>query len=170
MLKRVMGKAGFATLQDASGRIQLRVSVDAIGEAATTPSSILDLGDIVGAEGTLVQDRTELTVKVERGGLLTKILRPLPEKFHGMTDPEQKYRQRYVDLITDEDGAGRFVARSKALSSIRHFMDEHGFIEVETPMLHAIPGGANASRSSRTTTRSTSRCSCASRPSCISSG
>jgi len=145
MLKRVMGKASFATLQDASGRIQLRVSVDAIGEVDYGYFKHFDLGDIVGAEGLLFKTKTgELTVKVERLRLLTKSLRPLPDKFHGLADAEDKYRQRYVDLITDETARARFAARSKALSSIRRFMVEHGFMEVETPMLHPIPGGANA--------------------------
>ena len=145
MLKRVMGKASFATLQDASGRIQLRVSVDGIGEVDYGHFKHFDLGDIVGAEGLLFKTKTgELTVKVERLRLLTKSLRPLPDKFHGLADAEDKYRQRYVDLITDETARARFAARSKALSSIRRFMVEHGFMEVETPMLHPIPGGANA--------------------------
>ncbi len=145
MLKRVMGKASFATLQDATGRIQLRVSVDAIGDAEYGFFKHFDLGDIVGAEGMLFKTKTgELTVKVEKLRLLTKSLRPLPDKFHGLADAEDKYRQRYVDLITDEAARARFVARSKTLSSIRRFMVEHGFMEVETPMLHPIPGGANA--------------------------
>jgi lysyl-tRNA synthetase class 2 len=145
MLKRVMGKASFATLQDATGRIQLRVSVDAVGDEVYAEFKHFDLGDIVGAEGTLFKTRTdELTVKVDRLRLLTKSLRPLPDKFHGLADAEDKYRQRYVDLITDDAARARFVARSKALSSIRRFMVEHGFMEVETPMLHPIPGGANA--------------------------
>jgi len=145
MLKRVMGKASFATLQDVTGRIQLRVAVDAVGDEAYAQFKHLDLGDIVGAEGTLFKTKTgELTVHVTRLRLLTKSLRPLPDKFHGLADAEQKYRQRYVDLITDETARARFVARSKALSSIRRFMVEHGFMEVETPMLHPIPGGANA--------------------------
>ena len=145
MLKRVMGKASFATLQDATGRIQLRVSVDAIGETDYGFFKHFDLGDIVGAEGLLFKTKTgELTVKVDKLRLLTKSLRPLPDKFHGMADAEDKYRQRYVDLITDETARARFAARSKTLSSIRRFMVEHGFMEVETPMLHPIPGGANA--------------------------
>ena len=145
MLKRIMGKASFATLQDATGRIQLFVTQDALGEEAYDAFKHLDLGDIVGAEGTLFKTRTgELSVRVSSLRLLTKSLRPLPDKFHGMADQEQKYRQRYVDLITDEAARARFVARSKALSSIRRFMVEHGFMEVETPMLHPIPGGANA--------------------------
>ncbi|HZW73943.1 MAG TPA: lysine--tRNA ligase, partial [Caldimonas sp.] len=145
MLKRVMGKACFATLQDMSGRIQLYVTLDAVGAEALDAFKHWDLGDIVGATGTLFKTKTgELTVQVTRLRLLTKSLRPLPDKFHGLADAEQKYRQRYVDLITDETARARFVARSKALSSIRRFMVEHGFIEVETPMLHPIPGGANA--------------------------
>lgn len=145
MLKRVMGKASFCTLQDATGRIQLRVTVDNVGAEVYEAFKHWDLGDILGAEGTLMRTKTgELTVAVTTLRLLTKSLRPLPDKFHGMTDQEQKYRQRYVDLITDEDSRVRFVARSKAVSSIRNFMVEHGFLEVETPMLHPIPGGANA--------------------------
>ncbi|HLL11775.1 MAG TPA: lysine--tRNA ligase, partial [Rubrivivax sp.] len=150
MLKRLMGKAAFCTLQDGSmgaksGRIQLRVSVDAVGSEVYEQFKHWDLGDIIGCVGTLFVTKTgELTIKATELRLLTKSLRPLPDKFHGMTDQEQKYRQRYVDLITDETARSRFVARSKAVSSIRSFMVEHGFLEVETPMLHPIPGGANA--------------------------
>lgn len=145
MLKRVMGKACFATLQDASGRIQLYVTQDAVGAEALADFKGWDLGDIVACEGTLFRTKTgELSVKATAIRLLVKSLRPLPDKFHGMTDQEQKYRQRYVDLMTDEHARARFVARSKAVSSIRNFMVEHGFLEVETPMLHPIPGGANA--------------------------
>ena len=145
MLKRVMGKASFCTLQDGTGRIQLFVTRDALGEAAYDAFKHWDLGDILGAEGTLFKTKTgELSVRVSTLRLLTKSLRPLPDKFHGMADQEQKYRQRYVDLITDEDARVRFAARSKAISSIRQFMVEHAFMEVETPMLHPIPGGANA--------------------------
>jgi lysyl-tRNA synthetase, class II len=145
MLKRVMGKASFCTLQDATGRIQLRVSKDSVGDDVYNAFRHWDLGDILGAEGTLFRTRTEeLTIQVTTLRLLTKSLRPLPDKFHGMTDQEQKYRHRYVDLVTDEDARVRFAARSKAVSSIRQFMVEHGFLEVETPMLHPIPGGANA--------------------------
>ena len=150
MLKRVMGKAAFATLQDGSfgtthGRIQLYVTQDALGPEQLDTFKHWDLGDIVGCEGVLFRTKTgELSVKASSLRLLTKSLRPLPDKFHGMTDQEQKYRQRYVDLITDETARARFVARSKAVSSIRNFMVEHQFLEVETPMLHPIPGGANA--------------------------
>ena len=150
MLKRVMGKASFATIQDGSlgevgGRIQLYVTRDAVGEDLYAAFKHWDLGDILGAEGTLMKTKTgELSVKVTGLRLLTKSLRPLPDKFHGMADQEQKYRQRYVDLITDEQARKRFVARSKAVSGLREFMVSHGFLEVETPMLHPIPGGANA--------------------------
>jgi lysyl-tRNA synthetase class 2 len=145
MLKRIMGKACFGTLQDGSGRLQVYLTQDAVGAEALAAFKHGDLGDILGCEGTLFRTRTgELTVKATAVRLLTKSLRPLPDKFHGMADQEQKYRQRYVDLITDEQARARFVARSKAVSSIRNFMVEHGFLEVETPMLHPIPGGANA--------------------------
>ena len=150
MLKRVMGKAAFATLQDGSfgathGRIQLYVTQDAVGADQLAAFKHWDLGDILGCEGVLFRTKTgELSVKATRVRLLTKSLRPLPDKFHGMTDQEQKYRQRYVDLITDETARSRFVARSKAVSAIRSFMVQHSFLEVETPMLHPIPGGANA--------------------------
>ena len=150
MLKRVMGKASFATLQDGSlgetgGRIQLYVTRDAVGEAVYADFKRWDLGDIIAARGTLMKTRTgELSIKVTELRLLTKSLRPMPDKFHGVADQELKYRQRYLDLMTDEAARRRFVARSKAISSIRSFMVEHGFLEVETPMLHPIPGGANA--------------------------
>lgn len=150
MLKRVMGKASFATLQDASGpqadgRIQLFLTKDALGEDAYAAFKHYDLGDILGAEGTLFKTRTgELSVKVTSLRLLTKSLRPLPDKFHGLADQETKYRQRYVDLIMNEDTRRTFRARTAAMSSIRRFMGEHGFMEVETPMLHVIPGGAAA--------------------------
>ena len=150
MLKRVMGKASFCTLQDGSmgptdGRIQLFITKDALGDAPYEAFKHWDLGDIIGAAGTLFKTKTgELSVRVSSLRLLTKSLRPLPDKFHGLADQEQKYRQRYVDLITDAEARSRFLARSKAISSIRQFMVEHHFMEVETPMLHPIPGGANA--------------------------
>jgi lysyl-tRNA synthetase class 2 len=145
MLKRVMGKASFATIQDSTGRIQAYVTRDAIGEEAYADFKRWDLGDIVGIEGALFRTRTgELSIKVSAARMLTKSLRPLPDKFHGMADQEQKYRQRYVDLITDEDARKRFTARSRAVSALREFMVKNDFLEVETPMLHPIPGGANA--------------------------
>lgn len=145
MLKRVMGKASFATVQDQSGRIQVYVTRDAVGEQAYAAFKHWDLGDIVGAEGKLFKTRTgELSLHVTTIRLLTKSLRPMPDKFHGVADQEVKYRQRYVDLMTDEEARKRFVARSRAISGIRDFMVRHDFLEVETPMLHPIPGGANA--------------------------
>ena len=145
MLKRVMGKASFATLQDSTGRIQVYVTRDAIGEENYALFKHWDLGDIVAAEGTVFKTKTgELSIHATRVRLLTKSLRPLPDKFHGMQDQETKYRQRYVDLITDEAARKRFTARSKAVSGVRDFMVKHDFLEVETPMLHPIPGGANA--------------------------
>ena len=145
MLKRVMGKASFATLQDQSGRIQIYVTRDQIGEDVYAAFKHWDLGDIVAAEGTVFKTRTgELSIHATSIRLLTKSLRPMPDKFHGVADQEVKYRQRYVDLMTDEGARKRFVARSKAISGIRDFMVQHDFLEVETPMLHPIPGGANA--------------------------
>ncbi len=145
MLKRVMGKASFATLQDSSGRIQLYVTRDDVGEETYARFKHWDLGDIVAAEGRIFKTKTgELSIHATSVRLLTKSLRPLPDKFHGMADQEQKYRQRYVDLITDESARDRFKARSKAVSALREFMVSHDFLEVETPMLHPIPGGANA--------------------------
>jgi lysyl-tRNA synthetase class 2 len=145
MLKRVMGKASFATLQDSTGRFQIYVTRDAVGEAVYAAFKHWDLGDIVAAEGHLFKTRTgELSIHATSVRLLTKSLRPMPDKFHGIHDQEVKYRQRYVDLMTDEAARKRFVARSKAVSGIREFMVAHDFLEVETPMLHPIPGGANA--------------------------
>lgn len=145
MLKRVMGKASFATVQDATGRIQAYVTRDAVGEEVYADFKKWDLGDIIAVEGQLMKTKTgELSIKATKIRLLTKSLRPMPDKFHGMADLEQKVRQRYVDLMTDEEARKRFVARSKAVAGIRDFMVEHGFLEVETPMLHPIPGGANA--------------------------
>ncbi len=145
MLKRVMGKASFATVQDLSGRIQLYVSNDGTGEAVHAAFKHWDIGDIVGARGTLFKTRTgELTINVRELRLLTKSLRPLPEKFHGLTDTEQKVRSRYLDLITNERTRWVFAARSRLVASIRNYMTGHGFLEVETPMMHPIPGGASA--------------------------
>ena len=145
VLKRVMGKASFATLQDSSGRMQVYVKGEDIGTDVYEDFKHWDLGDIVGAEGHVFKTKTgELSVHVTRIRMLTKSLRPLPDKFHGIHDQEIKYRQRYIDLITDDTSRQRFVARSKAVSGIRDFMVQHGFLEVETPMLHPIPGGANA--------------------------
>ena len=145
MLKRVMGKASFATLQDSTGRIQIYVTRDDVGEEIYADFKHWDLGDIVACEGKLFKTRTgELSIHASSIRMLTKSLRPMPDKFHGVHDQEIKYRQRYVDLMTDETARKRFVARSKAVSGIREFMVQHSFLEVETPMLHPIPGGANA--------------------------
>jgi lysyl-tRNA synthetase class 2 len=150
MLKRVMGKASFATLQDASfgpsgGRIQVYIKTDDVGEEVHQSFKHWDLGDIVAATGKLFRTRTgELSIHASSIRLVTKSLRPLPDKFHGVADQEVKYRQRYVDLITDVDARQRFANRSKAVSCMRSFMVENNFLEVETPMLHPIPGGANA--------------------------
>ena len=145
MLKRVMGKASFATLQDSTGRIQIYVTRDDVGEDIYADFKHWDLGDIVACEGKLFKTRTgELSIHASSIRMLTKSLRPMPDKFHGVHDQEIKYRQRYIDLMTDETARKRFVARSKAVSGIREFMVQHNFLEVETPMLHPIPGGANA--------------------------
>ncbi|HKB60637.1 MAG TPA: lysine--tRNA ligase [Gallionellaceae bacterium] len=145
MLKRVMGKASFATVQDMSGRIQLFISVGDAGEAAHEAFKHYDLGDILGATGVLFKTKTgELSVRVGELRLLTKALRPLPEKFRGLTDQEQKYRQRYVDLITNEETRRVFTVRSKVIQAIREYFMGHGYLEVETPMMHVIPGGASA--------------------------
>ncbi|MCB5206908.1 lysine--tRNA ligase [Methylovorus mays] len=145
MLKRVMGKASFATLQDKSGRIQLFISKESIGEALYDAFKKWDMGDILAARGVVFKTKTgELSIKVSELRLLTKSLRPLPEKFHGLSDQETKYRQRYVDLIVSDDTRQTFIARSKIVAAIRSFMLGNEFLEVETPMLHPIPGGASA--------------------------
>lgn len=145
VLKRVMGKASFATIQDMSGRIQLYIAIDSAGAETQTAFKHYDLGDILGAEGTLFRTRTgELSVRVTTLRLLTKSLRPMPEKFHGLADQEQKYRQRYLDLITNENSRNVFIARSRIIQSIRESLVARGYLEVETPMMHPIPGGAAA--------------------------
>ncbi len=145
MLKRVMGKASFATIQDRSGRIQLFISKDNLGEEVYEDFKHWDMGDILGAEGVVFKTKTgELSIKVSQLRLLTKSLRPLPEKFHGLADQEMKYRQRYVDLMVSEETRNTFLARGKIISAIRQFMLQNEFLEVETPMLHPIPGGAAA--------------------------
>jgi len=145
ILKRVMGKASFATIQDMSGHIQLYITNDITGESVHAAFKHFDLGDILGVHGTLFITKSgELTVRVKNLRLLTKSLRPLPEKFHGLTDQEQKYRQRYLDLISNEDTRKVFLTRSKIIQSIRVFFEKRGYLEVETPMMHPIPGGAAA--------------------------
>ncbi|HDL5699333.1 TPA: lysine--tRNA ligase [Mannheimia haemolytica] len=146
MLKRVMGKASFFTIQDVSGAIQLYVARDNLSDSVYEEKvSLWDLGDIVGVEGALFKTKTgELTVRCSEVQLLTKSLRPLPDKHHGLTDLETRYRQRYLDLISNEESRRTFMIRSQVVSGIRKFFLERDFIEVETPMLQVIPGGAAA--------------------------
>ena len=143
--KRVMGKASFMRLRDQTGDIQLFAERDVLPEGVYQAFKQWDLGDIVGGEGTLFKTRTgELTVKLDALRLLTKSLRPLPEKFHGLTDQEQRYRQRYVDLITSPESRELFRLRTRIVRYIREYFEDAGFIEVETPMMQVIPGGATA--------------------------
>ncbi|MBT2969560.1 MAG: lysine--tRNA ligase [gamma proteobacterium symbiont of Ctena orbiculata] len=146
MSRRVMGKASFAHLQDMSGRIQLFVQRDALEEGLyNSQFKKWDIGDIIGAEGLLFKTKTgELSVKVDTLRLLTKALRPLPEKFHGLSDQEIRYRQRYVDLIMNEASRMTFQMRTRIVQFVRNFLDQRGFLEVETPMMQVIPGGATA--------------------------
>ncbi len=145
MLKRVMGKASFATLQDMSGRVQIYVNDEGVSSETHEAFKHWDIGDIVCATGSVFKtNKGELSVKASTIRLLSKALRPLPEKFHGMTDIEQRYRQRYLDLITSEQSANVFIVRSKMLQAIRDFFVARRYLEVETPMMHAIPGGAAA--------------------------
>lgn len=145
MAKRVMGKASFVQLQDMSGRIQLYLQRDELPAGVYEEFKGWDLGDIVGAGGVLFKTKTgELSVKADSLSLLTKSLRPLPEKYHGLTDTEQRYRQRYVDLIMNQDVRELFRCRSAIIDYIRKYFMERDFLEVETPMMQAIPGGATA--------------------------
>ena len=145
MLKRVMGKASFATLRDASGSLQIFVSDGDTGAEAHAAFKHYDIGDIIGLEGELFRTRTgELTARARSLRLLTKSLRPLPEKWHGLTDQETKYRQRYVDLIVNEDTRRVFQTRSRVVNALRDFLAGERYLEVETPMMQPIPGGATA--------------------------
>ncbi len=146
MLKRVMGKASFAQLQDSTGRIQLFVTRDELAEGFYNEQfKKWDIGDIIGAKGTLFKTQTgELSIRVSDIRLLTKSLRPLPEKFHGLSDQETIYRQRYVDLIMNKTSRDVFKRRSAIITYIRNFFIEHSYLEVETPMMQVIPGGATA--------------------------
>lgn len=145
LAKRIMGKASFARLRDMSGDIQLFVQKNALGEDQYEEFKNWDLGDILGAEGTVFKTKTgELSIKVEKVRLLVKSLRPLPEKFHGLSDQETRYRQRYVDLIMHESTRAAFRLRSAIIAHIREFFNRRGFLEVETPMMQPIPGGATA--------------------------
>lgn len=145
MTRRLMGKASFAHLQDMSGRIQLYIARDHLPEGIYAEFKTWDLGDIIGASGTVFRTQTgELSIKVDELRLLSKSLHPLPDKFHGLTDQEQRFRQRYLDLLVNEESRRVFQIRSRVISEIRQFLDSHGFMEVETPMMQPQPGGAVA--------------------------
>ncbi|MDD5216078.1 MAG: lysine--tRNA ligase [Methylococcales bacterium] len=146
MTRRIMGKASFSHLQDMSGQLQVYVARDNLPEGVYNDQfKKWDIGDILGAEGVLFKTQTgELSVKVDSIRLLTKALRPLPEKFHGIADQEIKYRQRYLDLIMSQESRNTFLIRSKVVGYIRNFLTERAFLEVETPMMQVIPGGATA--------------------------
>ena len=145
MLKRPMGKASFATVQDATGQIQLYLNNKGVSQEVLDAFNHWDMGDIIGAEGTLFKtNHGELTVRVSQIRLLSKSLRPLPDKHKGLSDQETKYRQRYVDLIANADSRDVFIKRSKIIQAVRNFMVSEQYLEVETPMMHPIPGGATA--------------------------
>lgn len=145
MTRRVMGKASFVHLQDMAGRIQLYIRQDDVTQAVYDAFKQWDLGDIIGAEGDLFKTKTgELSVKVKHIILLTKAIRPLPDKFHGLTDQETRYRQRYLDLIANEETRHTFKTRSKIIDAIRKFLEERDYLEVETPMMQILAGGAAA--------------------------
>jgi len=142
---RAMGKSQFVKILDQQGMIQLFVRKDTLGEEAYTAFKKLDLGDIIGAKGTLFKTKAgEISIQVDQVVLLSKALRPLPEKWHGLTDPEQVYRQRYLDLIVNPESRKRLLQRSKIVSLVRRFLDDRQFIEVETPVLQSVAGGAAA--------------------------
>ena len=145
MSKRGMGKVVFADLQDGAGRIQLFVKIDEVGEEALAAFKKYDIGDIVGVEGEVFRTRMgEISIRAKSILLLSKSLRPLPEKFHGLTDLETRYRQRYVDLMVNPEVKRNFVIRSKFIQYMRKYLDNMGYIEVETPVLNTIAGGAAA--------------------------
>ncbi|PKJ52383.1 lysine--tRNA ligase [Bacillus sp. SN10] len=145
MTKRGKGKAGFAHIQDLHGQVQIYVRKDAVGDEEYELFKTADLGDLVGIEGKVFKTNVgELSVKATGFTLLTKSLRPLPDKYHGLKDVEQRYRQRYLDLITSMESRETFVTRSKIIREMRRYLDDNGYLEVETPMMHAIAGGASA--------------------------
>ncbi|HET7176226.1 MAG TPA: lysine--tRNA ligase [Gammaproteobacteria bacterium] len=145
MGKRIMGKASFAHIQDSSGRLQLFLQKDAVGEEVYEAFKTWDLGDIVAAEGEMFKTKTgELSVKADKARLISKSLLPLPEKFHGLADTETRYRQRYLDLIMNPESAEVFRTRTRIVQHVRDFMNALGYLEVETPMMQPIPGGAVA--------------------------
>ncbi len=145
MTKRGKGKAGFAHIQDLTGKIQIYVRLDAVGEEQYELFNTIDIGDWVGVTGLVFKTKVgELSIKAKDFQLLTKSLRPLPDKFHGLKDVEQRYRQRYVDLIMNPEVKDTFISRSKIIRSMRRYLDDNGYLEVETPTMHSIPGGASA--------------------------
>lgn len=145
MTKRGKGKAGFAHIQDFGGQIQIYVRKDNVGDASYDLFKSIDLGDIIGVTGEVFKTNVgELSVQATSFVILSKALRPLPEKYHGLKDVEQRYRQRYLDLITNPESRDTFVLRSQIIQSMRRYLDNHGFLEVETPTMHSIPGGASA--------------------------
>ena len=145
MSKREFGKGGFAVIKDVTGSIQLFVQLNGVGEESFNEFKSWDLGDIIAAKGVMFKTKTdELSVKAQEIRLVTKSLRPLPDKFHGLSDQETRYRQRYVDLIMNQESRDTFKIRSKIITHIRSYMEQKDFMEVETPMMHLIPGGAAA--------------------------
>lgn len=145
MTKRGKGKAGFAHIQDLEGQIQIYVRKDSVGEEAYELFKSSDLGDIIGVTGTVFKTNVgELSIKATSFEVLTKALRPLPDKYHGLKDIEQRYRQRYLDLIVNPESKQTFIMRSKIIQSMRRYLDSKGYLEVETPTMHSIPGGASA--------------------------
>lgn len=145
MTRRLMGKASFAHLQDMSGKMQIYVKQDNVSDGEYAAFKDFDLGDIVGVQGVLFKTKTgELSIKAQSVKLLVKSLRPLPEKFHGLVDHEERYRKRYLDLLSNEDSRRVFALRSSIVAALREFFSAHRFVEVETPMMQAIPGGAAA--------------------------
>ena len=171
MAIRGHGKASFCTLNDRTGNIQVYFKIDVLGEDKyKNQFKKLDIGDIVGIRGIVFKThRGEVTVRVEDFDLLSKSLRPLPEKFHGLQDVDIRYRQRYLDLIMNPEVRDTFRKRTKIIQSIRTYLDDRDYLEVETPVLSTIAGGAARARSSRTTMHSTSTSTCASRRSSTSS-
>ena len=171
LLKRDTGKLVFLTIADRGVDLQLFVSRAVIGDEGFAEVKTLDLGDWVGAHGVVMATRAgELSVKVDRLELLAKAIRPLPDKWHGLADPDTRFRQRYVDLVVNAEARRVFEVRHAVIASFRTTMQAHGFTEVETPVLHAEPGGAHARPFATHTTHSISPCTCASPSSCTSSG
>src|SRR5699024_4097336 len=145
MTKRGKGKVGFTHIQDVSGQIQLYIRKDEIGEEAYEVFKTTDIGDFVGVSGVMFKTKVgELSINVKKFQILSKSLRPLPDEYYGLKDIEQRYRKRYLDLILNMDSRKTFVLRSKIIQSMRRYLDEKGFLEVETPTMHSIPGGASA--------------------------